>query len=120
MNKKNLGDFYEELACDYLLNKGYRIVCRNFRSRFGEVDIIAYKDGVCVFFEVKYRKNAAFGMPEDFVTKSKQEKIARTAMFYLMKNDVLNDYRFDIISILGEELAHIENAFFPRKALSNF
>ncbi len=120
MNTKQIGDSYEDIAADFLREKGYKILKRNFHSRYGEIDIIAYKDGVYVFCEVKYRKNADYGLPAEFVTKKKQDKIAKTVAGYMMYNKFVEDYRFDIIGILGDEINHIENAFIPSKRLMNF
>ena len=70
MNRGQLG---EDLAASYLAAHGYTIVARNFRTRYGEIDIIACKDGFVAFVEVKLRKNARFGLPREAVTHAKQQ-----------------------------------------------
>ena len=112
---KEIGDFGEKVASMYLKKKGYTILKNNFRSRFGEIDIIARdSDGTYVFVEVKTRRNTLYGRPSEYVDYRKQNKIRKTAMYYTHSDDV--DMRFDIIEIIYfqekiEEINHIENAF---------
>ncbi|MCD8180380.1 MAG: YraN family protein [Firmicutes bacterium] len=118
MNTKKIGDFGEKAAVDYLMELDYKIHERNFRLKFGEVDIIAEKDGCMVFIEVKTRKNNLFGEPSEYVDHKKQERIKRAAAVYA---DVENtEVRFDVIEVFYEEkdeelfltkINHIENAF---------
>lgn len=118
MNTKQIGDFGETIAVKYLLKKGYRILRRNFKLKFGEIDIIAQKDGCTVFIEVKTRKNNLFGEPSEYVDYRKQMRIKKTASCYA---DMINDeIRFDVIEVLYEQngdrlfiskVNHIENAF---------
>ena len=63
---------------------------------------------------VKYRKNKNFGAPSQFVNKSKQQKVTRTALCYLKKNNIKSDIRFDVVSICQNEIEHIKNAFAPQ------
>jgi len=114
VNKFEAGFRGEKIAEKYLLSNGYVILERNFRLRSGEIDIIACENssGYIVFVEVKYRANADFGFPREAVGGAKQQKIHKTAMFYIVKNKLENrDFRFDVIEILGNETNHIENAF---------
>jgi len=114
---KNPGLLGEEIACGLLKEKGYDIVKRNFRFGHGEIDIIAKKDEMLVFVEVKTRTNDEFGPPEMAVTKSKQKQIIRIAKAYLYVNNITEiQCRFDIIAVLMENfnnpaVNHIENAF---------
>ncbi|MBQ2800743.1 MAG: YraN family protein [Lachnospiraceae bacterium] len=112
-NKRSIGTAYEEKAVEYLTAKGYRIIKRNFRCRIGEIDIIAKQNDIVVFVEVKYRKTASFGYPEEAVSFSKQKIIRKVAEFFLVGEQLSLDTecRFDVIAILGEEINHIENAF---------
>jgi putative endonuclease len=95
----------------------YEIICRNYRCKSGEIDIIAKKDGYIVFVEVKYRKNTSKGLPREAVTPYKQAKIRRTAENFIMEKDIKNtDFRFDVIEIVDggifrKEIEHIKNAF---------
>lgn len=105
MNKKELGTRYEEIACQYLSGKGFRITERNFRSRNGEIDIIGYHEGFLVFAEVKYRATDKSGMPEEAVIPAKQKRICRTADYYRFIHRYSDDMpvRYDVIGISGTE-----------------
>ena len=83
MNKRQIGSVYELKASDYLTKKGYQIIERNYRCRIGEIDIIAIERDCLCFIEVKYRKNEKTGDPLEAVDKRKQQKIIRTAQYYL-------------------------------------
>lgn len=114
----HLGISGEEKAALYLKRKGYRIVEKNFRCRLGEIDLIALKNRMIIFCEVKTRKNKEYGEPFEAVTRNKQERLRKLAEAYLQKNRKFDcDSRFDVISILlnsqgkVEELIHIRNAF---------
>ncbi len=114
MNKRNIGASYEGVARDFLTDKGYEILCMNYRCKYGEIDIIARdNDGYVVFVEVKYRSGAKYGMPYEAVTKSKQKTIFMCSEKYLQDNKLsaYGKYRFDVISIKGNEIQHIKNAF---------
>lgn len=118
MAKHNeLGARGEEMATDYLKDKGYRIKERNFRYGKGEVDIIAEESGTVVFVEVKTRSNTTYGAPREAVTPYKQEMLRKTATYYLLHKSVPNTCgRFDVIEILFQgdgkyKLTHIRNAF---------
>ena len=113
INKRQTGTEYENLAVKYLENRGVRILERNFRNRFGEIDIIGYDGEYLVFFEVKYRRDLRKGSPIEAVSPKKCHTICRVADFYRMKNGI-GDYapmRFDIIAICGEEAEWFRNAF---------
>lgn len=102
----------EAVAVDYLKNKGYKILNTNMQLHYAEADIVAEKDGVIVFVEVKYRQNADKGHPLEAVTDSKQRGYRLFAMQYVNLKSLQNrDLRFDVIGILGDEIFHIENAF---------
>ena len=98
--QQQVGRQGEDIAADYLQIKGYQILDRNYHSRFGEVDLVAEKDGVIVFVEVKARTNNRFGLPEESVTPEKLEKIYDTALFWLQEHPELpDDWRVDVIAI---------------------
>lgn len=113
----NLGVYGESLASSILNDKGYEIVDRNYRYGHGEIDIIAVKDDILVFIEVKTRRNTQFGEPEEAITYSKQKQLRKIANAYLYEKNITDmDCRFDVVAILLEEGAtplinHIENAF---------
>lgn len=112
-NKRSVGSFYERKAVEYLKNQGYVIIKKNFRSKAGEIDIIAREGNVICFVEVKYRKTASFGHPEEAVSCYKQEKIRKVAEYFFVYHKIPLDTecRFDVIAVEGEELRHIKNAF---------
>ena len=92
---------FEDRARDYLLERGLRLIQSNYRCRFGEIDLIMRdRDTVC-FIEVKFRKSLAFGGAAVSIPRSKQRKIARTALFYLAANKRLahQALRFDALLI---------------------
>ena len=87
MNKREQGSHYETMAAEYLKNKGYEIILQNFFSKNGEIDIIAKYTDTLVFCEVKYRSNTRYGLPEEAVDYRKQDKIRKTAAYYLYRNN---------------------------------
>ncbi len=97
------GAWGEDAACRYLEDLGYRIVERNFRTRFGEIDIIAERGAYIVFAEVKSRKNSRFAKAREFVTESKQRKILASAELWLSEHVTKLQPRFDVIEVYGEE-----------------
>ena len=113
VNKRQLGTYYELLAIQYLISKGYTILIHSYRCRFGEIDIIARDKEYTIFIEVKYRKSGMYGYPREAVNINKQKRIIRTAMCYL-KNEVGYEslIRFDIIEFLEDKVTHLESAFY--------
>ena len=113
----DLGKTGEELAVKHLVDKGYRIVERNWHSGHKEIDIIAQKDDALVIVEVKTRKSDDFGEPDIAVGKDKQRMLIRAADAYVRYKNLNVDVRFDIISIIinetGQRIEHIEDAFTP-------
>ncbi|MBR4648100.1 MAG: YraN family protein [Bacteroidales bacterium] len=116
--KQLQGLYGEDLATNILLQKGYRILERNWRCGHLEVDIIAENDEYLVIVEVKTRKSIAFGSPEVFVDMQKQRHLIRAAMYYAKFKNVRKEIRFDIISVVNspecQDVNHIENAFKPK------
>lgn len=93
------GDFYEIKADEFLRLKGYKILERNFRSHFGEIDIIARDGEFISFIEVKGRNKGYLVSPKEAVNKVKRDKIRKTALFYSAKHN--NDFfRFDVLDIV--------------------
>jgi len=120
MTKKHnikLGQKAEAIAVSFLKKKGFNILCQNYRSSIGEIDIIAKERDIIVFIEVKARTNTYYGLPKEAVTYKKQQQIIRTAMCYLNKKQLYNQskIRFDVISILFTDnqpkIEHIKAAF---------
>lgn len=113
INKRSVGNKYEKLVSDYLEKQGYYIKERNFRCRFGEIDIIAKKDSYLVFIEVKYRSTGKYGVPQEAVDHCKQKRISNAASFYLYKYHYPMDtpVRFDVAAVSEGAIVIVENAF---------
>lgn len=116
MNKSELGMLGENAACRCLKKKHYHILARNYRKKFGEIDIIAQKGDKLVFAEVKTRSGVEYGMPSEAVNFYKQQRIIKTAQAYVLENDFDGDVSFDVLEVFlscGKVLHvnHIENAF---------
>ncbi len=103
-----LGKFGEDFACAYLQRQGYDILYRNFRCRMGEIDIIAVKDNVLSFIEVKTRCSTKYGRPASAVNLAKQKKIYRCAELYMQSKGIIQNMpvlSFDVIEIIREGTA---------------
>ena len=99
-DKKELGKAGETLAAIYLEEKGFKILERNFNTRFGELDIIAEKDGVIHYVEVKTRGSGRFGRPAEAVNEAKLRKMEKTALIYRAKSRLPQvDESMDVIAI---------------------
>lgn len=118
MNKRQAGASWEEAAVRFLEQQGVRVKERNFRCSRGEIDIVGYHRGCLCFFEVKYRRDDAFGSPLEAVDLRKQKKICRCAEVYLYLRHISQEVsvRFDVIAICGERIQWIQNAFEYRSA----
>jgi len=117
-----LGPQGEQLATDYLVEKGYRIVKRNYRFQRNEIDIIALHQKTVCFVEVKTRLSSAKGHPSEAVTQQKQREIIKAAQAFLaLSGDLETDCRFDVIALLVQKmdgnridsfvLEHVTDAF---------
>ena len=106
------GDRGEDIAVEYLLAKGFEIVCRKYQSRRGEIDCIARDtDGTLVFVEVKTSMSAACGSPFSWVTPAKQRKLVAMARQYLAEHSITSvPCRFDVIGITRGNVEHLRNA----------
>jgi putative endonuclease len=114
--RKSLGNWGEKIAAEYLIEKGYSILERNYRSPYGEIDLVVQIDKITVFVEVKTRSSTRFGYPEEAVTRVKMEHLFSTAQAYLQNHpEISGDWRIDVIaiargrSVLPEEILHFEN-----------
>ncbi len=111
MNKILSGKNGEEKATNYIKSKKYKILERNYRCLYGEIDIIAIDKNTLVIIEVKYRKSTLFGKGYEAVNSAKQRKIIKTAQHYINEKNIKKPVRFDVISIDNDIISHIENAF---------
>lgn len=112
----DFGKKAEDLAADFLLKNGYKILTRNFRYQKAEIDIIAEKDNLIIICEVKARSTDVFNLPQESVNKKKIKLLVSAADYYLQEFKVLKEVRFDIISLLPDEkqnlvIEHIQDAF---------
>ena len=111
-----LGKIGEQLAYDYLVQKGYEIKERNWRHQKAEVDIIAIKDDVLAIIEVKTRSTDIFGDPKTFVNKKKINLLVSAIHKYVCSKGLNVEVRFDIIGIIRNgrqtRLEHVEDAFY--------
>ncbi len=101
----------ENAAARYLKRKGYKILERNWRNPFGEVDIIATADGVVAFVEVKARLTDVFGAPSEAVGRQRQRRYIDAARCYFADREMDCVVRFDVIEVEGRRLNHIVSAF---------
>lgn len=114
MTSKEKGNFGEQLAVDDYLNRGYRLLERNFRCSYGEIDAIFEKEGRIIFLEVKVVDFSGLESLSDLVGKTKQRHIAESAREYLMIKKLENrDFRFDVAAVLSDirSVTRFENAF---------
>ena len=112
--KKLLGRLGEKKAEKFLRKKKYKIIEKNYTTKFAECDLIALYGNLLVFIEVKTRSSVAFGTPADAVDLKKQRKYVKLAEYFIMMNDEYKNYsvRFDVVEILNDSVNHIENAFY--------
>ena len=117
---KAIGDTGEEYAVEYLKKHKYKILLRNYRKRFGEIDIIAEKKGTVAFVEVKTRHENPLTKPFEAVDARKQKKIYKTSIAYIYENNLNCQYRFDVCEVYVDrdtlkliEINYFENAFIP-------
>jgi putative endonuclease len=117
MNHLELGQEGERIAIQLLRNKGYDVIDQNYRKFRGELDIIASIDNTLVIVEVKTRNSSAFGEPYRAVARGKQKQIIKLANHYIHENEIDQEVRFDVISIVlnskRQKIDHIEGAFQP-------
>jgi putative endonuclease len=114
--RKRTGKEGEDLAADYLVDAGFKIVERNYRCVFGEIDIVAKEGETLVFVEVKSRRSGAYGSPQMAVSREKQKKISQVALHYLQENRLGHrPARFDVVAVKllpsGSRVELIRDAF---------
>ena len=112
----SVGKIGEDLAAKFLEEKGYNIIERNYRFGHGELDIIAEKDNILIFIEVKTKKHGDFGDPINWIKRGKQLQMGRIARGYLYERNITDrDCRFDVVLVTWQDglwkIDHLENAF---------
>jgi len=116
LNKIQAGHRGQDAAMKFLQFKGMTLLEANFRIPSGEIDLIMRDGEYIVFIEVKYRRNLEYGLPREAIGYRKQQRIKKTALYYIVRRNLQNqDFRFDAVELLdtsgGLTINHIENAF---------
>ena len=113
MNTRAIGTYYEGKVCEFLQKNNYKIVTRNYQTKIGEIDIVAYNESYLCFIEVKYRKQNSLVSGIYAVDKKKQKTIYNVARIYMLENNINDDTkcRFDVVCVDGEQIEIIKNAF---------
>lgn len=117
LSTRSTGDWGEDLALGYLTERGYKLVVRNYRTRYGELDLVIRSGDTLVFVEVKLRHGREFGDPIEAVTYRKQAAVRSMAEQYLAEREPdFEDLRFDVVGILASrneppKIQHIQDAF---------
>ena len=115
-NHNELGKKGEDLAIDFLLKHGYKILSRNYIFQKAEVDIIAQKDDVLAIIEVKTRSTNVFGNPQDFLKPKQIQRIVKAVDNFVTSNQLEVEVRLDIIAIVKNghqfDIEHLENAYY--------
>lgn len=118
LNRREFGKAGEAIAYRYLKRRGYAVLEKNYRTRLGEIDIVAEDGDVLVFVEVKMKRSDAYGLPEEAINSKKIRKLTRLAQLYIKHKNLYNKKaRFDVVSILyggvfrRKSIKLIKNAF---------
>ena len=118
MNNKELGIIGENIACELLIKKGYKILHRNWSKYKLELDVVTEYDNRLIIVEVKTRESNYLGEPWEAVTLAKQKNIIKATNEYVAEYQIDLEVQFDVISIIYREkcksIEHLENAFYPR------
>lgn len=110
-SRSRTGQTGEEIAGHYVVRAGWSVVERNFRCRHGEIDLVARDGDELVFVEVRTRRGAAFGTPEESITEAKQRRMAACALAYVQERGVRTGWRVDLIAIelRGEQVKRLDH-----------
>lgn len=117
MNHRQIGRWGEALAAEYLLGRGYEVLHRNVQTPYGEIDLVAQREGMIIFIEVKARTGCSFGLPEEAITEKKRSHLLAAIQFYWQSCGTESPWQVDVIAILGRpdrpgevKIEHFENA----------
>ena len=114
---RSVGTWGEAQVANYLRKNRYRLVAHSYHCRFGEIDLIAMDGKTLCFVEVKTRSNLSMGLPREYVNAAKQERIRKTALFYLSEKELDCPMRFDVAEVYQsgsgalERIEYIKNVF---------
>jgi len=115
MNSSSIGKLGENIAREYLENKGYKIIEQNYKTKYAEIDLIAKKDNVLIFVEVRSKAGEQFGSPEDTINREKKRRLKMNSMGYVNRVKWRKGYRVDAVCIVFNpdqtifRLTHHEN-----------
>lgn len=113
----DIGKWGEQIACEYLMQSGYRVIARDWKYGHRDLDVIAIYNDILVFVEVKTRSNEKFVDADKAVTPQKIRSISIAANAFVKTRRIDMELRFDIITIVGTpenyEVRHVEDAFLP-------
>lgn len=113
-HNQRIGKWGEQAAAEFLLQRGYVIVAQNFRTPYGEIDVIARQGGITIFVEVKTRTTNTMGLPEESITPRKRQHMISAAEYYAAESEI-DHWQIDVVSIEGRpgstpKITHFENA----------
>lgn len=113
LNHISSGFTSEKEACNFLKAKGLQLITKNYRCRYGEIDLIMQENDVLVFVEVRLRSHMSYGNALESIDSRKQQKLLKSAMHYLQKHHLLDevDCRFDVIGFSNNTIEWIKDAF---------
>ena len=119
--QQQIGRKGENIAADYLTNKGYRLLEQNYHTRYGELDLVMSHGGMIVFVEVKTRTSRTFGAPETSITPTKLEHLINAGLLWLQEHpEAPDDWRIDVVSIfLSRQTNSPEIQHFRQKSKPN-
>lgn len=108
--QQHIGKIGEQIAADFLTDLGFEVLDRNFKVRYGEIDLVALDGDLLVFVEVKTRTTDTFGAPEVSITSAKLERLQNAALLWLQEHpDAPDDWRVDVIAILIDRHNHVRD-----------
>lgn len=113
-HNQSIGSWGEKTAAEFLLGRGYRIIAQNFRTPYGEIDIIAQQGDITIFVEVKTRTSNTMGLPEASITPRKRQHMIASAEYYAAESGI-DHWQIDVLSIEGKpglepKITYFENA----------
>jgi len=116
--RKKVGKGGEEIACQFITRKGYKVIRRNYRRKWGEIDIIAEKDNTVRFVEVKaVSRESPDYRPEELVHRSKLRKLARTAALYMEETKDNREFQIDVVGVILNEATRMARCRLFEQAL---
>jgi putative endonuclease len=110
-NNIQKGKDAEDKALEFLTQKGYELLARNYRFGKGEIDLVLVKENTLIFVEVRSLQSADFGFPEQSISEKKKKLLQKTAENFIFEKNWQKNIRFDVVALLGKQIEHFEDAF---------